>query len=84
MAHHFDKIHNFSTPTKNLYGENSRHIVFWTRMWIYNQLFNWHFGLGNDFKFLSPGVEVKFACEEAEKVGAELHFLGPEMDGKTW
>lgn len=33
---------------------------------------------------LRPGIEVKFACEEAEKVGAKLDFLGAELDQKTW
>jgi len=32
----------------------------------------------------SPGLEVKFACESAKKVGADIKFLGPELDGLTW
>lgn len=31
-----------------------------------------------------PGLETKFACESAEKVGARLDFLGPELDQSTW
>lgn len=44
----------------------------------------WHFRFGYDFKFWRPGFEVKLACEAAEKVGAKLHFLGPELDIETW
>ena len=29
-------------------------------------------------------MEIKFACEAAEKVGAQLLFLGPELDIETW
>ena len=34
--------------------------------------------------FFRPGIEVKFACEEAEKCGAQLDFLGAEYDQRTW
>jgi len=34
--------------------------------------------------FFRPGIEIKFACEEAEKVGAKLEFLGAELDQLTW
>ena len=54
------------------------------RMAIYSKLFQWHFRFGFDFQFWRPGIEVKFACEAAEKVGAKLHFLGPELDNETW
>jgi len=27
---------------------------------------------------------VKSACEAAERVGAKLDFLGPELDGRAW
>jgi len=33
---------------------------------------------------LKPGLEIKFALEEAEKAGAKTYFLGPEFDQKTW
>lgn len=55
-----------------------------SRLWIYYWLFQFHYRLGFDFDFTMPGLEVKFACEEAEKLGAKIHFLGPEMDQLTW
>jgi len=27
---------------------------------------------------------MKYACEAANETGAQLHFLGPEMDPETW
>ena len=33
---------------------------------------------------MRPGLEIKFACEAAEKVGAEIKFLGSELDQLTW
>lgn len=33
---------------------------------------------------MKPGLETKFACEEAEKIGANLYFLGTEMNQVTW
>jgi len=41
-------------------------------------LFKYHFNI--PFNFLRPGLEMKYACEEAQKVGAKLHFLGAELD----
>lgn len=35
-------------------------------------------------KVSRPGFEVKSACSAAEKVGAKLEFMGPELNQKTW
>lgn len=50
------------------------------RLGFYDLLFRWHFGFGRHFTPLRPGLEIKNACEAAEKVGANLQFLGPELD----
>ena len=47
-------------------------------------MMQWHFRWGHDFKFWLPGLEVKFACEAAEKVGADLQFLGSEINPVTY
>ena len=39
---------------------------------------------GDNFRFDRPGLEIKYACEEAEKIGAKLHFLGAEINNITW
>lgn len=52
-------------------------------MWLYTKVWKMHFGFGNT-DFTRPGLESKFACESAEKVGANLEFMGAEADQKTW
>jgi hypothetical protein len=43
-----------------------------------------NFYSGSHFKFYIPGLEIKYACEAAEKVGAKLMFLGPELNNVAW
>jgi len=66
------------------YWNPSRAPVFWFRFYTYMAAFKLHFRIPNNYTFLKPGLEVKFACEEAEKLGANLQFLGTEFDEKTW
>lgn len=47
-------------------------------------LFHNHFKFPRNYNFLNPGLEVKFALEEATKQGANVHFLGAEFDQLTW
>jgi len=65
------------------YYWSTRKFLFLSRMGIYYLLFRLHYGFGYDFQFTVPGVEVKFACEEAEKLGAKINFLGDEFDPVT-
>lgn len=62
---------------------STRKIVFLTRMYMYYYTFQWHFRFGFDFKFWLPGLETKFALEAAEKVGAQVGFLGAELNPVT-
>lgn len=62
----------------------SRRYVFLARLYIYWFLFRWHYRVGSDFTFMRPGLEIKKACEAAERVGANLKFLGPELCQETW
>ena len=63
---------------------NFRSLIFWSRFRTYAGLFNWHFKIPSNFNFMKPGLEMKFALEEAEAVGAKTYFLGPEFDRRTW
>lgn len=63
---------------------NTRKWLWMARVHFYYMLFQWTFRFGFDFKFWKSGLEVKYACEAAENVGAKLHFLGPELDPITW
>jgi hypothetical protein len=60
-----------------------RKLIFIGRWALYWNTFKLHFRFGFDFKFWLPGIEAKYACEAAEKVGAQLRFLGSEMNGIT-
>lgn len=60
----------------------TRSLMFQVRYGIYSALFNRHFKI--PFNFFRPGLEVKFACEEAKNVGANLQFLGAEFNQITW
>jgi len=58
--------------------------LFWARFYMYSFLYKFHFRFPDNFSFLKPGLEIKFALEEAEKLGAKTYFLGGEFNGKTW
>jgi hypothetical protein len=62
----------------------SRAPLQWMRLKMYAWLASWHFGMPDNYSMLSPGLEVKFACEEANKLGAKTYFLGAESCQKTW
>ena len=61
-----------------------RGIVFWSRIWMMKMYLKINFYSGSHFKFYIPGLEIKYACEAAEKVGAKLMFLGPELNNVAW
>ena len=62
----------------------SRKFIQLARLYMYQQLYLWHFGFSKDFSFMRPGLEVKLACEAAEQTGAHIHFAGNEIDNDTW
>jgi hypothetical protein len=68
----------------NMWKNNSRSLLFWARFYSYSAAFKYHYKIPSEFTFLKPGLEIKYACEEAESVGAKTYFLGPEFDQKTW
>lgn len=61
-----------------------RGAVFKARMAILRFALMFAYRTGSHFDFYNPGLEMKYACEEAEKLGADLHFLGPELNNITW
>ena len=62
----------------------TRRTLFLARLYIYAFLYNMHFRMGKEFSFFTPGLEVKYACEAAVKNGANLEFMGTELDTSTW
>lgn len=63
---------------------NTRKFVFLARFYLAYFSLQFHFRWGFDFKFWLPGLEIKQACEAAEKVGSQLHFLGAEINPATY
>lgn len=51
------------------------------RLGMYSSLFNHFFKL--QFRYDLPGLEVKYACEAAQAVGARVEFMGAEIDDRT-
>jgi len=62
----------------------TRNMLFWARFYMYSAMFKFHYKIPANFTFLKPGLETKFALEEAEKSGAKTYFMGPELDQKSW
>ena len=80
-ADDLDKFNNYRTID---FYHSTRMMIFYARFYLYSWLWRTHFMFGRDFRMHVPGLELKFACESAEKVGADLQFLGPELDQRTW
>jgi len=68
---------------KYKYGFTFRRLLFITRIYSLTIAFKSFFGI-RGWDPLAPGLEIKFACEEAEACGAKLEFLGNEMDQETY
>jgi len=52
------------------------------RLGLYSTLFNQFFRL-QGIRYDLPGLEIKYACEAAESVGANITYLGAELDSNT-
>lgn len=63
---------------------STRKVIFLARLYMNYMVMQFHFRFGYDFKFWLPGIEIKYACEAAEKVGAEIQFLGSEINPVTY
>lgn len=74
-----------ATMWKNpTFYNNSKRAVFYARAALYFPMITGFFGWSSNSKFWLPGVEMKFACEAAERTGAKLVFLGSEFNQNTW
>ena len=60
----------------------SRSLIFYPRLWLLKQALKYHFKFG-PYDPTKEGLEIKFACESAEDVGARLEFMGSELDQQT-
>lgn len=78
---HLDKYTQFESF--NIWHP-TRAPLFWFKFYAYSLMFKFHFKIPQNFTFLKPGLETKFALEEAEKIGAKTYFLGAEFNEDTW
>jgi len=84
FAKYGDDLERYDVWESNDYYKSVRYSVFRARMYMTNCLMNMHFRFGPEFSFLRPGLEIKHACEAAEQVGANVEFMGSEMNQVTW
>ena len=85
MEKYNGELDRFSNHKAFDFYTNNRKWLALFRLWSQNFLFRYHFGMNTQqFEFTRPGLEVKLACESAEKVGARVGFMGPELCQKTW
>ncbi len=75
---YFNNVDSF----KNMDMSYARALVFYPRIWLLKQCLRFHFNFRN-YDPTREGLEIKFACESAEDVGAKLEFLGSELDQET-
>lgn len=80
MNHYSPTLDRYTQMQSFNYYHPTRAIMFWTRFYMYSALFKMHFRIPHNFNFFRPGLEIKLACEEANNVGAKIHFMGPELD----
>ena len=73
-----------SEPEKGYAWFPMRHWLQQLRIGSYTYFFRKFFGFDNSFAFYKPGLEIKYACEAAEKVGARIQYLGAELDTNSW
>lgn len=81
---HLDRYQRYYSHNMTNWKNNSRTLLFWARYYAYCALFWAHYKIPSNFNFTRPGLEVKFALEEAEKSGSKIYFMGPEFDQITW
>ena len=84
MTQYNTRLQRYLTP-----GGNESYLWYPGRTWLqmfrlgmYTYLFRQFFRFG-DIRFELPGLEVKYACEAAEKVGAQIQYMGSECDVNT-
>lgn len=62
---------------------NSRQVSYKAKWAIFNALWKWNYALPMEYNPFTPGLEVKFAVEEAEKLNSNVVYLGYEIDPNT-
>ncbi len=77
--HFFKSLNHFNDDGNS----TTRRWIFLPRMYMTIKLLRWHFNLGYEYNPFREGLEVKYALEAAEDTGAEIKFLGNELNKET-
>lgn len=67
-------------PRYSYKGSTMGSIIFEMRYFSWLYTLNFLMGTGTDFHPLQPGLEVKYACESAQQVDADIEYLGTAFD----
>ena len=84
FSQYSDKLDKYLSMKSFNIWDPTRAPLQWLRLKMYSFLAGWHFQIPSNYKVFNPGLEIKFACEEAEKLGAKTYFLGAESCQNTW
>jgi hypothetical protein len=69
----FREAFNFSLENG---ARNFRNAVFWARLYTFLYQMDKIRGFGTEFNMFTPGLEMKFAIEEAQKHNAKIVYGG--------
>lgn len=72
----FTKISDYMPKTTKYIPNNPRGFLAKIRLGLWLFTVRMMMNLPNDFTPFVPGLEVKYAVQEAEKAGAEIYFAG--------
>lgn len=67
MDNYKDDLGKYTSMNSFALWNNTKHAWFWARFGMQAMLFKHHFKFPDNYNFLNPGLEMKFALETAEK-----------------
>lgn len=62
---------------------NSRKIVHKLKWFVFNGMWKWNYSLPMEYNPFTPGLEVKYAIEEAKKLNSNIVYMDYELDPLT-
>lgn len=84
-----DEMNKYNNRLSRYLSHGEQGYMWWPgRTWLQMFRLGMYSWLWRDFfrisaRFDLPGLEIKYACEAAEKVGAKIHFMGADFDDRT-
>ena len=84
FSHYNKHLDKYSGPTSFFYWYPQRANFFKAKWYSCLAMFNLHYRIPSHWGFYKPGLEIKFALEEAEKLGSNIYFMGPMLNANSW